>query len=109
MLASCTLLGQFLFANAGMLLYKITGGQINTSSSKQISMEDIQTQWTLWAWVFPWKRTAYFTGISVYKVVPTEDGDDVGVKIVGQKDYWDSMNIQPNSDGRYQTVTKVLR
>ena len=47
MLASCTLLGQFLFANAGMLLYKITGGQINTSSSKQISMEDIQTQWTL--------------------------------------------------------------
>lgn len=122
MLASRTLMGQFLFSDAGISLHKITGGEVivndDTGTSTDangggLSISDIQTRWTLrlTAKVFPWKPTARFTGISVYKVVPTNDDDDdddegVGVKIVGQKDYWDSINIKPNSNGQYQTVDK---
>lgn len=113
MLASRTLMGQFLFSDAGISLHKITGGEIivnddTNSNGGGLSISDIQTRWTLrlTAKVFPWKPTARFTGISVYKVVPTNDDEGVGVKIVGQKDYWDSINIKPNSNGQYQTVDK---
>ena len=117
MLASRTWLGKFLFADAGISLHTITGGQIiptsNTDETK-LSISDIQTRWTLrlTAKVFPWKPTARFTGISLYQVVPTHNNNNnnnnVGVKIVGQKDYWDSINIQPNSNGQYQTVDKSV-
>mmetsp|Transcript_15976 Transcript_15976/g.15372 ORF Transcript_15976/g.15372 Transcript_15976/m.15372 type:complete len:336 (+) Transcript_15976:31-1038(+) len=106
MLASRTLMGKALFSDAGISLHKITGGDVNEASDGSLSITDIQTRWSLrlTAKVFPWKPTARFTGVSVYKVVPTNDA--VGVKIMNQLDYWDSINIRSGSDGVYQKVEK---
>lgn len=100
MLASRTFLGKILFSEAGIVLHNVKGGEIKEDGS----IGDIITRWTLrmTAKILPWKPTARFSGISVYKTVqgPT------GVKIVGQTDYWDSINIAPNSNGQYETVPK---
>jgi len=98
MLASRTLLGKFLFSEAGIVLHNISGGETDGKS-----IQNIITRWTLrlTAKVFPWSPTARFTGVSVYKVKP-DPSKAVGVQIVGQTDYWDSINILPNSSGEYK-------
>ena len=102
MLASRTLLGKILFQDAGIVLHNISGGLVNDDGS----IQDIVTRWTLKMTfkILPWCPTARFTGISVYKVV--KDTTAAGVSIVKQQDYWDSINILPNSGGAYQTVDK---
>jgi hypothetical protein len=118
MLASRTFLGKFLFTDASISLHSVTGGDIDTSSSTSSSssssssssmIQDIVTRWTLRLTVsiLPWKPTARFTGISIYKVKPTTN-DDIGVSITGQIDYWDSVNIKPNSSGEYMSVDKSV-
>ena len=100
MLASRTGLGKFLFKDASISLHSVTGGEVGGDNI----ISDIVTRWTLRLSVpiIPWKPTARFTGISIYKVQPTND--DVGVSITGQIDYWDSVNIKPNSNGEYMSV-----
>jgi hypothetical protein len=111
MLASRTLLGKLLFSDAGIVLHNIQGGHVNPDDG---TIEDIVTRWTLrlTAKILPWKPTARFSGISVYKVMSSDDDDDDDnqpkgrVTIVEQTDYWDSINIIPNSGGQYQRVDK---
>lgn len=101
MLASRTLLGKILFRDAGILLHKIEGGNVQPDGS----ISDIITRWTLRMTVklIPWTPTARFSGISVYKV---SQGGSMGVIINQQNDYWDSINIQ--NDGGYKQVDKSL-
>lgn len=107
MLASRTLLGKLLFEDAGIVLHNIEGGEISEDGT---AIEDIITRWTLrlTAKVLPWSPTARFSGISVYKVAPSSpaSSSSVGVQIVGQTDYWDSVNIKPDSGGQYGPVEK---
>eukprot|EP00550_Attheya_septentrionalis_P003993 CAMPEP_0198290626 /NCGR_PEP_ID=MMETSP1449-20131203/8419_1 /TAXON_ID=420275 /ORGANISM="Attheya septentrionalis, Strain CCMP2084" /LENGTH=332 /DNA_ID=CAMNT_0043989149 /DNA_START=61 /DNA_END=1056 /DNA_ORIENTATION=+ len=102
MLASRTTLGKFLFQDALINLHSVEGGTTNIVNGVP-KIEDLQTRWTLkvTAKVFPWKPTAVFTGVSIYKVEAT---GPKGVQVVGQLDYWDSINIQPGSEGKYQSV-----
>merc|ERR1712194_119986 len=67
MLASRTLLGKFLFEDAGIVLHAIEGGNVNPIDG---TISNIITRWTLrvTAKVLPWSPTARFTGISVYEV-----------------------------------------
>lgn len=104
MLASRTLLGKYLFSDAGIVLHSVTGGDVDTDSN---TISDLVSRWTL-RFTFkalPWKPTARFTGISKYKVVQSLN-DKTGVKVVGQLDYWDSINILPGGNGRYEQVGK---
>lgn len=108
MLASRTLLGKLLFEDAGIVLHNIEGGDVVVGEGGEGGeISDIITRWTLrlTAKVLPWSPTARFSGISVYKVKPTP-GSSVGVTIVGQTDYWDSVNISPESGGEYGPVDK---
>jgi len=109
MLASRTVMGKFLFSDAGIVLHNVTGGTTSTDSDGNLEVEDILTRWTL-RFTFkglPWKPTARFSGVSIYDVSP-EVQSDTGVKIVGQTDYWDSINILPNTGGEYDKVdTKI--
>mmetsp|Transcript_17059 Transcript_17059/g.48985 ORF Transcript_17059/g.48985 Transcript_17059/m.48985 type:complete len:440 (-) Transcript_17059:185-1504(-) len=109
MLAGRTLMGKILFEDAGINLYSVTGGEVCETAEGKVEIAEITTRWTLkvTASVLPWKPTARFTGISVYKVVPDASSSN-GVQIVGQTDYWDSVNLQPNSGGQYQRVEKSL-
>jgi hypothetical protein len=109
MLAGRTLMGKILFEDAGINLHSVTGGEVALNSQGEVEIADITTRWTLkvTASVLPWKPTARFTGISVYKVV-TDASSSTGVQIIGQTDYWDSVNLQPNSGGQYQRVEKSL-
>ncbi len=112
MLASRTLLGSFLFTDASISLHSVTGGEI-IQNDKDVVIEDIITRWTLRMTlsILPWKPTARFTGISVYKVIPTttsSDDNNNGVSIINQIDYWDSINIKPFSNGQYQKVDKSI-
>ena len=113
MLASRTWLGKFLFADAGIVLHSVTGGKVQepntTNDGSALSISDITTRWTLrlTAKVLPWKPTARFTGVSIYKVRPNS-ASPVGVEIVGQEDYWDSINIVENSNGSYKAVDKSV-
>jgi hypothetical protein len=102
MLASRTLLGKFLFQDAGIVLHSVEGGVVDADGS---SISNIITRWTLriTAKVLPWKPTARFTGISVYEVSP---GGPEGVLINHQTDYWDSINIQDG--GSYEKVDKSI-
>lgn len=107
MLASRTGLGKFLFKDASISLHSVIGGEVASSidaSGGDATIGDIVTRWTLRLSVpiIPWKPTARFTGISIYKVKPTND--NIGVSITGQIDYWDSVNIKPNSSGEYRSV-----
>jgi hypothetical protein len=108
MLAGRTLMGKILFDGAGINLHSVTGGEIVEGMNGQVEIKDIITRWTLkvTAKILPWKPEAVFSGISVYKVQP---GGKEGVSIVGQTDYWDSINIKPNTSSlspqqQYQKV-----
>jgi len=108
MLASRTLLGKVLFDDGGIILHSVIGGEVSDDGT-QIS--DIITRWTLkvTAKVLPWKPTARFSGISVYKVEPdVKPSSSTGVQIIGQTDYWDSINLVPNSGGEYGRVDKGI-
>lgn len=109
MLASRTWLGKILFSDAGIVLHNIQGGEVRPDGS----IEDIVTRWTLrlTAKILPWRPTARFSGISVYKVAwdpAVSPSSNIGgrVSILEQTDYWDSINILPNSGGEYQKVEK---
>ena len=93
LLASRTLLGKILFADAGIVLHSVT----------QESATQLTTRWTLrmTAKILPWQPTARFTGVSVYKIAP---GGPQGVQVVQQNDYWDSINLQQG--GSYAAVDK---
>ena len=101
MLASRTLIGKFLFKDAGIVLHSITGGEVSDTDG---SISNIITRWTLRITpkVLPWTPTARFTGISVYEVSP---GGPEGVLINHQTDYWDSINIKEG--GEYEKVGKM--
>lgn len=101
MLASRTLLGKFLFQDAGIVLHSISGGEVQTDGS----ITNIITRWTLRMTVkaIPWAPTARFTGISEYEVIP---GGSKGVQVLHQTDYWDSINIQKG--GSYAKVDKGI-
>ena len=113
MLAGRTLMGKILFEGAGINLHSVTGGEIiNTDNDNTIRVDDIVTRWTLrlTAKVLPWSPEAVFSGVSVYKI---KVGGKEGLSIVGQTDYWDSINIQPNTSSmnvkkQYQTVPKNI-
>lgn len=102
MLASRTLLGKFLFQDAGIVLHAIEGGNVNLNDG---TISNIITRWTLrvTAKALPWRPTARFTGISVYEV---SAGGSEGVVINHQTDYWDSINIR--DEGKYQKVEKSI-
>lgn len=105
MLASRTIMGKVLFSDAGIVLHNVTGGTISTGNDGKLEIGDILTRWTL-RFTFkalPWKPTARFSGVSIYDVVAAPKSE-TGVKIVGQTDYWDSINILPNSGGEYAKV-----
>jgi len=105
MLAARTAMGQVLFSDAGIVLHNVTGGALSTNKNGSSSIDDILTRWTL-RFTFkalPWKPTARFSGVSIYDVV-VDPKSDTGVKIVGQTDYWDSINILPKSGGKYNGV-----
>ena len=111
MLANRTPLGKFLFEDAGIALHRVSGGAVDESTGE---IDEIVTRWTLRMTVkaIPWKPTARFSGISVYNV-KQNTRSKVGVSIVGQTDYWDSINILPGSDckdaqDQYQTVDKSI-
>ena len=122
MLSSRTLLGKVLFQDASITLHSITGGEIIVNNNddsdvtvdgdNSVSINDIQTRWTLRLTmsILPWKPTARFTGISIYKVVEEKGKgkNGGGVVIMKQIDYWDSVNIKPNSNGEYQIVEKGI-
>lgn len=109
MLASRTFLGKILFADAGIVLHSVTGGAMLDDGS----IDQIVTRWTLrvTAKILPWSPTARFSGISVYDVVP---GGSKGVMVEHQTDYWDSINVKPDSGKdtggaeKYQKVDKKI-
>mmetsp|Transcript_1822 Transcript_1822/g.3976 ORF Transcript_1822/g.3976 Transcript_1822/m.3976 type:complete len:431 (+) Transcript_1822:148-1440(+) len=106
MLASRTLLGKFLFRDAGIVLHKVEGGEVNAETG---AISNIVTRWTLrvTAKAIPWNPTARFTGISVYEV---SKGGSEGVVVDHQTDYWDSINIVGGGGGdgdRQGTYAKV--
>lgn len=104
-------MGKILFEGAGINLHSVTGGGIvKNEADGSVGVEDIVTRWTLrlTAKVLPWSPEAVFSGVSVYKI---ELGGTEGLSIVGQTDYWDSINIQPDTPSsnvkqQYQTVPK---
>jgi len=101
MLSGRTLLGSILFEDGSINLHSITGGEMGANGA----ISDITTRWTLrfTMKVWPWKPTARFSGVSIYKLRPTSG--PTGVQIVGQADYWDSINMLPG--GNYQQVSKA--
>jgi hypothetical protein len=101
MLASRTLMGKFLFQDAGIVLHSVTGGDVKPDGS----IANIITRWTLrvTAKVLPWKPTARFTGVSVYEV---SSGGSEGVVVNHQTDFWDSINIKEGGD--YVKVDKAV-
>ena len=117
MLASRTFMGSLLFSDAGISLHSVTGGDVQTKEN-EIVIDDIITRWTLrvTAKILPWKPTARFSGISVYKLnadlsssslsssSSSSSSSKPNIQIVGQTDYWDSINILPNESGTYNKV-----
>lgn len=121
-------MGGVLFRDASIILHSVTGGEVqevddDSSSSSPSSIGDIVTRWTMRMTVnvLPWKPTARFSGISVYKVEPTTTTTSTStdatttdattkdnVWIVDQVDYWDSINIVPNSGGEYDAVDRGI-
>ncbi len=114
MLAGRTLLGKILFDGASINLHSVKGGEISQDNNGNVQIiADVITRWTLrvTAKVLPWKPEAVFSGISVYKL---KMGGTEGVIIVGQTDYWDSINIKEGVDSistpqnQYQKVDKSM-
>ena len=86
LLAGRTPLGAFLFRDAGIELHGVedTGpGALRTRWTLEMTMKAL-----------PWQPTAYFSGVSDYEV------DTARGVIVGQKDYWDSLNL--GEGGKYE-------
>ena len=109
MLAGRTFVGKVLFEGAGIILHSVTGGEI-IERNGEVAVDDIITRWTLrvTAKVLPWTPEAVFSGVSVYEVQP---GGPEGLQIVGQTDYWDSINIAEGTDSlnakeQYREVPK---
>jgi hypothetical protein len=102
MLSSRTLMGKFLFQDAGIALHSVTGGGISPVDG---SISNIITRWTLrvTAKVLPWGPTPRFSGVSVYEIIP---GGPEGVLVYHQTDYWDSINIMEG--GEYAKVDKGI-
>ena len=102
MLSSRTLMGKFLFEDAGISLHSVTGGEVSPADG---SISNIITRWTLrvTAKVLPWAPTARFSGISVYEVV---SGGSEGVLVDHQTDFWCSINIMEG--GEYKKVDKSI-
>ena len=111
MLAGRTLMGKVLFDGAGINLHSVTGGEV-TEKNDSVEIDDVITRWTLRMTVkaLPWKPEPVFSGVSVYKLQP---GGKEGVTIVGQTDYWDSINIKEGTNmsvpqQQYQKVGKGI-
>jgi len=112
MLASRTWMGKFLFQDARILLHSISGGDVilvdeETVENQQLQIQPMTTRWTLKLTIsiLPWKPTAIFSGISVYQLIPNfAKSDRPMIQIIQQQDYWDSINIQPYSQGQYHKV-----
>lgn len=111
MLAGRTLMGKILFDGAGINLHSVTGGEVSEKNGS-VQIANVVTRWTLrvTAKILPWKPEAVFSGISVYDLQP---GGKEGVTIVGQTDYWDSINIKEGTDQsieqkQYQQVPKSV-
>lgn len=106
-------MGKILFEGAGINLHSVTGGQILTDDkTNTVRVDDIVTRWTLrlTAKVLPWSPEAVFSGVSVYNIAL---GGKEGLSITGQTDYWDSINIQPDTSStnvkqQYKTVPKNI-
>jgi hypothetical protein len=96
MLAGRTLLGRIMFEDAGINLHSVTGGEVVSNDDGSVLINDVVTRWTLKVTVkvFPWRPEAIFSGVSVYQLIP---GGENGISIVGQRDYWDSINMMPLS------------
>lgn len=110
MLAGRTLMGNILFDDGGISLHSVTGGDIIEKDGVVIGISDIITRWTLrvTAKIIPWKPKAQFTGISVYKVSQSSSSSSsLGVEIIGQEDYWDSINLNEDGSGTYTAVSKT--
>lgn len=109
MLAGRSLIGSLLFRDASIILHSVSGGDIRMESSEastgsSVEIDPIVTRWTL-RFTFkalPWAPTPRFSGISRYTVVA--DGGDC--RIVGQQDFWDSINLLPG--GTYAAVEKSV-
>lgn len=105
MLAARTLMGKFLFQDAGINLHSVTGGEVTTLKDGTVAVADITTRWTLRMCVkiLPWQPVPRFSGISVYKVAAS---GPKGVQVLKQTDYWDSINLKPG--GKYEIVDKSI-
>lgn len=87
MLAGRTPLGNFLFEDAGIIMF----------SAEDMGERGIRTRWMLrlCAKILPGKPVARFTGVSEYKL-------DADCKVIAQQDYWDSINLK---NGKYEAVS----
>jgi hypothetical protein len=111
MLASRTMIGKVLFETANIVLHSVEGGAVRGDHEK-ILIDNVITRWTLRLTVpiLPWKPTARFSGISVYKLCAATTNDDSSeqhdncqVQVTQQTDYWDSINLIEG--GNYQKVS----
>ena len=80
MLAGETLLGKLCFSDCGLIMHNVT----------ETADGGLQTRWTLQFRfkLLPWQPVARFTGVSRYTL-------DSECRVLSQKDYWDSVNLQP--------------
>ncbi|KAL3794462.1 hypothetical protein ACHAW5_010793 [Stephanodiscus triporus] len=112
-LAGRTPLGKFMFDGACINLHSVTGGEVVSSSSSsgegddggaRTIITDVVTRWTLRVTVkaLPWRPEAVFSGVSIYELRPGGTG---GVLIVGQRDYWDSINMVPYSSSESSSMS----
>jgi hypothetical protein len=122
LLAGRTTLGSILFSDARIHLHDISGGDVIGNNESDIYISDIVTRWTLSFCfkILPWKPTARFSGVSVYRVVGVpqqpvavvdkrreqQPHEQLVIQIVQQNDFWDSINLQP--DGSYQAAPKSV-
>ena len=90
MLAGRTALGAALFSDAAIALHDVS----------ELDDGRLRTRWTLRVCfaALPWKPVARFTGVSDYDL-------DARNKIVGQTDYWDSIDLKPG--GAYARSSKL--
>lgn len=89
MLAGRTSLGQALFKDASIALHDV-----------RQTATGLRTRWTLRVEfaALPWRPVARFTGVSDYEL------DAATGKIAGQRDYWDSIDLQK---GDYSRSSKL--
>ena len=80
MLAGTTLMGKLCFSDCGLVMHNVS----------ETADGGLQTRWTLQFCfkLLPWQPVARFTGVSRYTL-------DSECRVLSQKDYWDSVNLQP--------------